>query len=315
MVFSDKANQYLLVALKLIILVAMAIFLYNKLYVDNQGQLRALWQQITENLAFWTLICWIGLSFLNWAIEARKWQLLTATTRPLSYTLAWKQTYASLAASLLTPQRVGEYGAKALFFESAKRKRILWLNFLGNMQQMAITLLLGTPALIWVSTKFDLPISRLNLLLLGLVFVLLLIFGWLIRKRQLLFQGLSLEALWNKTRALPNSILIWTAAHSLLRYAVFCSLLLWMLIGFGAPFDYWTLLPFALAYYLLSSITPMLFVLDVVVKSGLAVMIFGLMGVDQVPVVFAVLLGWILNFGLPALIGSWIITTYKRAAK
>lgn len=312
MVLSDKANQYLLVALKLIILVAMGFFLYQKVFEDNSGQLEQLWAKLSGDLPLWTVGIWFLLSLLNWGLEARKWQLLTFTTQPISYSLAWKQTYASLAASLLTPQRVGEYGAKALFFETGKRKRILWLTFLGNMQQMAVTLLLGIPALLWVSFSFELPISKLNVVLILIVLVMLMVFGYLIRKRQLLFQGLSLSALWKKTTELPRVILNWTVIHSLLRYLCFGSLTLWMLIGFGAPPNLSVLIPLLFAYYLLSSITPMLLVLDIVVKSGIAVALFGLVGVDEISVVMAVLLGWILNFGIPALIGSGVIAAYKR---
>ncbi|MDC7997272.1 hypothetical protein [Gilvibacter sediminis] len=312
MVLSDKANQYLLVALKLIILVAMGLFLYQKLFADNSGKLQQLWSHLNSKLQLWTLGLWILLSFMNWALEARKWQLLTFTTKPISYVLAWKQTYASLAASLLTPQRIGEYGAKALFFEPSKRKRILWLTFLGNMQQMGVTLLLGIPAILWISFRFELPVSKLNVILILIVLVLLMVFGYLIRKRQLLFQGLSLSALWRKTLELPRIILSWTVIHSLLRYLCFGSLMLWMLIGFGAQPNLSALIPLLFAYYLLSSITPMLLVLDIVVKSGIAVALFGLVGVDELTVVMAVLMGWILNFGIPALIGSGVIAAYKR---
>lgn len=313
MVLTDKAKQYLLVALKLIILVGMGLFLYQKLFVDNPGKMRELWMITTTELPLYLLPTWLVLSFLNWALEARKWQLLTATTKTLSYTLAWRQTYAALAASLLTPQRVGEYGAKALFFPPERRKRILWLTFLGNFAQLLVTLVLGVPALVWLVFSFNLPISNLNLVLLLICLLLLLTFAYLIRKRQLLFQGLTLERLWKKTAELPNTILWWVGIHSFLRYVIFSSLFVWMLIGFGAEQQLTTLFLLSFAYYIIASVTPMLFVLDVVVKSGIAIALFSLAGVEEATVVFAVLLGWILNFGIPAIIGSYIIANHKKA--
>ena len=313
MVLSDKAKQYLLVALKLIILVGMALFLYQKLWVDNGENLGQMWRFIKSELPLFLIPIWFILSLLNWALEARKWQLLTATTQPVSYTLAWRQSYASLAASLLTPQRVGEYGAKALFFPPDKRKRILWLTFVGNFAQLTVTTVVGIPALIWMAISFDLPISTLNLILLFVVLLLLICFAYLIRKRQLLFQGLSLSALWKKTASLPKEILWWVTIHSVLRYSIFSGLFVWMLIGFGAENDPSLLYGVCFAYYLLSSVTPMLFVLDVVVKSGIAIALFSLAGVPELISLSAVLLGWILNFGIPAIIGSTIIANHKKA--
>lgn len=86
-----------------------------------------------------------------------------------------------------------------------------------------------------------------------------------------------------------------------------------MLLSFGAPIELGVLFGISFVYYLLSSVTPMLFVLDVVVKSGIAVALFSLAGVAELTTVLAVLLGWILNFGVPAIIGSTLIANHKKA--
>ena len=57
---------------------------------------------------------------------------------------ALKQSIGALTVSLFTPNRIGDYGAKALYYNSSYRKRIVLLNFIGNVMQMTITVLFGS---------------------------------------------------------------------------------------------------------------------------------------------------------------------------
>ena len=71
--------------------------------------------------------------------------------RKNSWLDATKQSLASLTLSLITPNRIGEYGAKALYYTNDKRKQILLLNFAGNFYQLIITIVLGAIGLVYLS--------------------------------------------------------------------------------------------------------------------------------------------------------------------
>src|SRR5690606_39449750 len=79
------------------------------------------------------------LSFLfllvlsNWFFEILKWKTVVSVIENINFKTAAKQCLASLTVSLATPNRIGEYGAKAFFFASEKRKKILFLNFFSNV--------------------------------------------------------------------------------------------------------------------------------------------------------------------------------------
>ena len=64
--------------------------------------------------------------------------------------------------------------------------------------------------------------------------------------------------------------------------------------------------------YLLVSVVPSLFILDVVVRGGVAVYLFSLIGTPEWPVLATVTSMWILNFVLPAICGSYYVLKYKR---
>ena len=82
-------------------------------------------------------------TFFNWLLEIIKWKTLVSSIKEISFFEASKQSFSSLTASLLTPNRIGEYGAKAIYYPKDERYKILFLNFLGNFNQMFVTFLFG----------------------------------------------------------------------------------------------------------------------------------------------------------------------------
>jgi len=56
------------------------------------------------------------LSVLNRFFEILKWQNLVSILKPISIFEATNQALSSLTAGLFTPNGIGEYAAKALFF-------------------------------------------------------------------------------------------------------------------------------------------------------------------------------------------------------
>jgi len=83
-------------------------------------------------------------------MEIAKWKILTNNVKKNSWLEATKQSLASLTLSLITPNRIGEYGAKALYYTNDKRKQILLLNFAGNFYQLVITIVLGAIGLVYL---------------------------------------------------------------------------------------------------------------------------------------------------------------------
>ena len=83
-------------------------------------------------------------------MEIAKWKILTNNVKKNSWLETTRQSLASLTLSLITPNRIGEYGAKALYYTNDKRKQILLLNFAGNFYQLVITIVLGAIGLVYL---------------------------------------------------------------------------------------------------------------------------------------------------------------------
>jgi len=118
------------------------------------------------------------LSIFNWFFEILKWQNLVSFIKNISFFEALKQSLAALTASLFTPNRIGEYGAKAAYFTKPLRKRILLLNLLGNIAQMTTTLVFGIIGFSLFNSKYDIDISPIKLFRLIALVVIAICFSY-----------------------------------------------------------------------------------------------------------------------------------------
>ena len=117
-------------------------------------------------------------TIINHFLEIKKWKTLTKSVKNNSWFEATEQSLASLTFSIITPNRIGEYGAKALFFEGEKRKNIMGLNLIGNLSQLAATIFFGCIGIIYFLMNFPIEIPKINIQnsLILVVFLFILIY-------------------------------------------------------------------------------------------------------------------------------------------
>jgi len=140
---SHKSKKKLLLALKLFILAVTFWYVYLKLTQNKAIDFNYFSNRISDNNVLFSFLGFILLTIANWFFEILKWKTIVSEIQNISFTTALKQSLASLTVSLATPNRIGEYGAKAYFFEKEKRKNIVLLIFFHNSFQMAVTMLFG----------------------------------------------------------------------------------------------------------------------------------------------------------------------------
>lgn len=312
---SHKSKQYLLVALKVLILAATFWYIYYKLKGTNANTIESFSKALDMKglHLFYYLLLFITLSILNWFFEILKWKTVVSFIQPISFGKALKQSLSALTVSLATPSRVGDYGAKALFYNSEKRKQILLLNFFSNGLQMGTTIIFGLYGLWYVWMYFDLKLSIVNMMLLLFVALLLGLLGYLFKEKELIVKGFSVGNVIRYFKKLDASIRLRTMLYAIIRYILFSYLFYSLLRFFGVEMHLLEAMPIIFAMYLLVSIIPSLFIFDVVVRGGVAVWLFSLAGISELPVLSAVLSIWVLNFVIPAIWGSFYVISYKPA--
>ncbi len=303
---SPKYKRILFLLLKIVIITGALYFIYQKL-VGNQllsiSQLKEQFSRVFSN-NIWTILILFLFTDANWLLEVFKWNTLVSTERRISFFEAYEQCLASLTASIITPNRIGEYGAKALYYEYGQRKKIMALNLIGNLSQLAVTIFFGIIGLVFLIRNFNTNILTLNngklLFLFGVVTIV-----YLFRKKLKLFK------ISNFLKQIPTIIYIKTLGFSLLRYLVFSHQFYFLLRMFGIETDYITLMNLVFCMYFIASIVPGLGIFDWVIKGSVAVWLFSFINLNELTIITIATIMWILNFAIPALLGSIFVLNFK----
>ena len=310
---SHKANKFLVAVLKIAVVLAALFFIGYKLTSDEQLDFNAFLAKLEEFRVFsaLNLAVLLLLTFLNWLFEIKKWQKLSSALKSNSVRKATNESLASFTAAIFTPSRIGEYGAKSLYYPKADRKKVIFLNFVGNMTQLFVTFVFGIIGLIYLLFQVKLPFTGMNIgLIIALLFSPFYIY-WLVRKFNLRIKGYSLKKLEKSFKKISNDIQWKTLYYAGLRYIIFTHQFYFLLLVFNVQLPYLLLISAVFSTYFLASLIPTMIIFDAVIKGGFGVWIFGFLGVPEIVVLVIVLAVWILNFGLPALLGSYYVLKYK----
>jgi hypothetical protein len=309
-----KTKQFFFVLIKLSIVVGAFYFIYQKLTNNADLSFSIFVTFLTKNNIFSpkNIVFLVFLSIFNWFLEILKWQKLVSYTKKISFKSAAEQTLGSLTASLFTPNRIGEYGAKAIYYLSSFRKRIMLINLLGNLLQMVVTVILGIIGFRFFISEYDININYYKLAriaMLGLMTVILIGFG--IRKSKFTIKGFSLEKIKNFVLNFSKVTIAYGFVLSLLRYTIFSFQFYYLLHIFGVNINYLNAMIIITSMYLLASIIPSIFIFDVIIKGSVAIYLFTFIGVNELTILSIVTIMWLLNFVLPSLFGSFYVLNFN----
>jgi len=309
-----KIKQFFFVLIKLSIVFGAFYFIYNKLTTNNDLDFSAFVAFLQKNKIFSlkNVLFLLFITFLNWFLEIYKWQILVSSIKKISFPEALKQSLGALTASLFTPNRIGDYGAKALYFTSEYRKRIVLLNFIANMMQMAITILFGIFGLYYFVSAYQVDFNFLKVskfLIIIAVISVLSVFGF--KQKRFKIKGFSIEKVREFIKNTSLKTKVYTFTLSILRYLIFSFQFYFLLGIFGMELTYFQAMIAITSMYLISSVIPSIFIFDVIIKGSVAVYIFTKIGINEFTILSIILLMWILNFVLPSILGSFYVLTFK----
>ena len=309
-----KTKQFFFVLIKLSIVVGAFYFIYNKLTTNKILDFSVFIDFLSKNNVFSikNIIFLLFFSFLNWFFEILKWKTLVVSIKKITFLEALKQSLGSLTASLFTPNRIGEYGAKAIYFFKTERKRILLLNLIGNMMQMGITLIFGIIGFILFINQYNVEINYFKIskgLILIAVILGLSAFG--IKQNKYKIKGFSFEKIKSFITKLSIKIKVLGFVFSIIRYLVFSFQFYFLLQIFKIDLLYFDAMVLITSMYLLASIIPSIFIFDVVVKGSIAVYLFSFANVNELTILCITTIMWLLNFVLPSIFGSYYVLNFN----
>ena len=303
-----KTKQFLVLIIKVLIVAGAFYFIYNQL--ANNDKLD--WVQFTakfkKNQSVVGISFILLLSVLNRYFEILKWQNLASYLKPISVSEATKQVLAALTAGIFTPNGVGEYAGKALYYEKSETKQVVFLNLICNGIQMVLTVIIGIFGLLYFNAKYNVITTKTVVILFG---ILIFTFVVLFSLKKIAIKGYSIEKLIHKINEIPKRIHQKNIFLGVCRYIVFSHQYYFLFLAFDVDLPYLTLMSAVTSVYFLASSLPTFQFLDFAVKGSVAIFFFGILGVNEWIVIFVSTLMWFLNIVLPVIIGSYYVLIFK----
>ena len=303
-----KTKQFLVLLIKLLIVGGAFYFIYNQLANNNKLDWQKFIVLFQKNQSVGGIALILLLSVLNRFFEILKWQNLVKFVHIISLAEATKQVLAALTAGLFTPNGVGEYAGKALFFDKSKTKIVIFLNLICNGIQMILTVIFGILGLFYFNAQYNVITTKTVAIIFGLLLVVLII---LFSMKKITVKGYSIEKLVQKTNEIPKNIHQKNIFLGICRYLVFSHQYYFLFLAFDVNLPYITLIATISSVYFLASSLPTFQFLDFAVKGSVAVFFFGILGVNEWIVIFISTLMWFLNVVLPVMIGTYFVLNFK----
>lgn len=308
---SRKAKEFLVLTAKLLIVGGAFYFIYSR--ISDEGTLD--WSRIAEAVsrkgAYVLIFLIVLLTFLNRFLEIIKWRNLVSWLQPLSLAKSAEQVLAAMTAALFTPNGIGEYAAKALYYKKQQAGDIIFLNLVCNGMQLIIAVLAGITGLIIFNGMYGvIAVGTLLLILGAIVAVCILVFA----SRNIAIKGYSLQRLFAKVGEMSKALHRKNMLLAFGRYLCLIHQHYFLFLLFGVELPYPIMISAIAGVYFLGSSLPTFQLLDFAVRGSVAVYFFGILGVNEWIVVFAATLQWLLNIVLPVSIGSYFVFRFRAGS-
>ena len=277
----------------------------------------------------WQFVLLLFLLFLNWGIEARKWQLLMRPIQQVSFLTSVKAILSGLALSLFLPNGFGEYPARALYMKAGNRLRSVALNVAGSMAQLIVTLVAGIVSLIYLkqySWKNTQGIEGLSILWLNGI-ISMIIMGTLLLI-VIYFRLSSLAKLFEKIPFVYKykyfiegvETFHWKELTRILylsciRFIVFVVQYILVLHLLEVKIDVVDAICTTCVLFLFLAILPTIPFADIGIRGEAGRQLFGLLTPDAFGIVVTIGLIWFVNLIIPSAAGSLFLLGIKLFRK
>ena len=288
----------------------------------NQLNINDLINQIKEHWAIMIFV--LSMMFLNWSLEALKWQFLIKKIENVSFLRSVRAVFSGITVSTFTPNRVGEYGGRVFCLDTADRVQAVLITVIGSMGQLLTTIFFGSLGILLLPKylpEFSQLISQINLSFSVLVFLLLFVNALLVflfLNTPFLSKVLSKIIYLNRYKKYNAVFSFYTIKElaivlffSAARYIVFTTQFFILLFVFGVEVNYLDAITLTMIMLLIISIIPTIAITEISVRGSVAISLFGLISFNTIGILSATLALWIINLLLPALIGTFFIFSLK----
>ena len=325
-----RARKNIKIIFKYIIAPLLGAWLFYSLYKQVKGQPDLeqsidLIKQAPYGKQAWKFWIVISLVFVNWGLEAKKWQVLLRTLQPFSFFTAYKSVLSGVTLSINTPNRIGEYGGRILYVEEGKRIKAISLSIAGSISQLIITLFMGCCGLVYLifyqgdnhTVVMGLPAFWLKTLLFlsscATAITVLFYFrlSWLIKLIEKIPAAAKYVQYINVLDNFNAKLLLRLLYLSLFRYVVFVIqyILLLQVLDVSILWlnGFWVIS----ILFLVLAIVPSFAIADLGIRGKFSTELLSFYSTNTVGIIGTTFGIWFINLFIPALAGSLLILGIK----
>jgi len=330
MKYNSKIGKILNRLIQILILCVTYLFIYKQVFYKTD--LTEIIKTLKDDLSKPGFITQVSVVFLmmlaNWSIESLKWKLLIGKIEKVKFFRSFQAVLTGVSISSFTPNRIGEYFGRVFILRTGSHVEGILVTILGSMCQLMVTFVAGSVTfLIFLPKFFSNPIFASGYLYYGLIFLILLLDILLLG---LLFNVTFLNTI--KEKIFKNSLkkfqehlhvfafyknreVAIILLLSILRYIIFSSQFYILLRMFGVPVPFFDALMLISMIYFIMAVIPTVALTELGIRGSVALYFFGiyLSGCYQNADIFglgifsASTLLWMINLGIPALIGTFFV--------
>lgn len=244
--------------------------------------------------------------FANLSVEAWKWQYLVHTKHALSFKVAITAVFSGITAGLITPHGIGDYVGRILFLNPENRLENIASVLFSRIAQLCITCITGIAATLYFCFVIQMDQRVLAAFVVAIVTLLIIFLFWKFRayildKMKHIPVLKNIENWFEQLRMYSNQLFLTTLALSALRYSIFLTQFVVLLLFFDVQLPIELLIVGAIFAFFVKSIVPTFF--DLGVRELAAVFFFSAYHIADEKVLAASISLWFINLLIPAVIG------------
>jgi hypothetical protein len=292
--------------------------------VQHQVDVQQSWNLIIDAINDqhrWKLFTVVGLMFVNWGIEARKWQLQVKGIESIGFMSSFRSILAGQALGFNTINRIGESAGRAVFLQDGNRLRGIVLSIVGSMAQVIATFIMGVCSLIYLKIFLLKNVTQLNELsafwLYGLIYVIIggvTLFTLAYFKLSALIELIEKIPVIAKYRYFIEKLeefhwkeLLRILSLSFGRYFVFLIQYILLLDVFNVNVFWLDAAALVGVLFLVLAIVPTIAFAEMGVRGKVSLLLFGLISNNTVGIIATAGGIWLINLILPAIGGTLFI--------
>lgn len=268
----------------------------------------------------------VVLMIINWTLEAVKWRYLVQSVERISLFKGVRAVMSGLSFSLFIPNGLGEYLGRMLYLDDGKRLRSISVSIVGSISQVIVTFimgLVGTSILLhqiadngalpaspvwkwWMEALFYFIIASTILLIL-MYFRISWFARWLQKIPWVYRNRVFILSLESYDTALLARVLFF----AFLRYLVFILQYLLVFYTLDIQIPLLECSAATAAMFLIMAVVPTIPVAEVGIRGQISLQLFGLFSSNNLGIVSAAILIWLVNIIVPSILGTLFILGVK----